>query len=268
MIDHGKQNLIGINIDAVDYEQAVNRILNCAKEGHRCSTTALAVHGLVTGARDPEHRFRLNHFDLVVPDGQPVRWALNLLYGLKLPDRVYGPKLTFLLCQAAAKEGIPVFFYGSTEVVINKLCARMCALCPGLKIAGASASKYRKLTVDERAAVVDRIRASGARLLFAGLGCPRQEVFTYEMSQQLSIPILAVGAAFDYYAGLLNEPPQFIQNAGLQWLYRLAQEPRRLWKRYLLTNTQFIALFGLQTSRLWRPDPRLSEAPSAELRYG
>ena len=268
MINLGKRNLIGINIDAVDYEQAVARIVNCAKAGNSCSTTALAVHGLVTGSRDPEHRFRLNHFDLVVPDGQPVRWALNLLYGLNLPDRVYGPKLTLLLCQAAAKERIPVFFYGSTENVIDKLCLRMSALCPGLQIAGATASEYRRLTTDERSAVLDRIETSGARLLFAGLGCPRQEVFAYEMSQKLSIPIIAVGAAFDYYAGVLREPPAFIQRAGLQWLYRVAQEPRRLWKRYLVTNSQFVALFGMQVSRLWRPDPNRSKQPLLEVRHG
>jgi len=268
MIDRGKWNLIGINIDAVDYERAVARIVDCAKSGSRCSTTALAVHGLVTGARDPEHRFRLNHLDLVVPDGQPVRWALNLLYGVKLPDRVYGPNLTLRLCRAAAKEGIPIFFYGSTKTVIEKLCARMTALCPGLQITGASASEYRSLTTEERAIVVGRIQASGARLLFAGLGCPRQDVFAYEMSQHLSMPIIAVGAAFDYYAGLLREPPEFLQRAGLQWLYRLAQEPGRLWKRYLLTNSQFIALFGLQIARLWRPDPDSSERPAVELRYG
>jgi N-acetylglucosaminyldiphosphoundecaprenol N-acetyl-beta-D-mannosaminyltransferase len=268
VIDHGKRNLIGINIDAVDYEQAVSRVISCAKAGNSCSATALAVHGLVTGCRDPEHRFRLNHFDLVVPDGQPVRWAINLLYGLKLPDRVYGPKLMFLLCQAAAEEGIPVFFYGSTQTVIDKLCSRMCAICPGLRIAGASPSEYRRLSVDEQSALLNRIEVSGARLLFAGLGCPRQEVFAYEMSQGLSMPIIAVGAAFDYYAGLLREPPELIQKVGLQWLYRLVQEPRRLWKRYFFTNTRFILFFGVQFARLWRPDPNLSERPAADLRYG
>ena len=135
MIDHGKRNVIGIEVDSVDYANAVARIVDCAKNGRRCSTTALAVHGLVTGAKDPAHRFRLNHFDLVLPDGQPVRWALNLLYRLKLPDRVYGPKLTLQLCKAAAADGIPVYFYGSTENVLKNLCARMTTLCPGLLIA-------------------------------------------------------------------------------------------------------------------------------------
>ncbi len=268
MIDKGKRNLIGINIDAVDYDRAVAKIVDCAHRQICCSTTALAVHGLVTGARDPAHRFRLNHFDLVVPDGQPVRWAINMLYRVNLADRVYGPNLTLLLCRAAAMEGIPVYFYGSTGTVIQKLCSRMTALCPRLVIAGASASEYRSLSMDELADVVRRIQTSGARLLFAGLGCPRQEVFAYEMSKQISMPIIAVGAAFDYYAGLLREPPEFIQRAGLQWLYRLVQEPRRLWKRYLFTNTEFIALFGMQASGLWGPDPNRSQKPMVDLRYG
>jgi exopolysaccharide biosynthesis WecB/TagA/CpsF family protein len=268
MIDHGKRNLIGINIDSVDYERAITKIVDCAQRGERCTTTALAVHGLVTGARDPAHRFRLNHFDLVVPDGQPVRWAINLLYGVKLPDRVYGPNLTLRLCRVAATEGIPVYFYGSTKKVIEQLCARMTTLCPNLQIAGASASEFRALTTEELASVIGRIKASSARILFAGLGCPRQEVFAYEMSEHLAMPIVAVGAAFDYYAGLLREPPEFIQRAGLQWLYRLFQEPGRLWKRYLFTNSQFIALFSMQLARLWRPDPYSSKKPPVSLRYG
>ena len=268
MINHGKHNVIGINVSALDYEQAVARIIGSAKAGKACATTALAVHGLVTGSRNPEHRHRLNRFDLVVPDGQPVRWALSLLYRINLPDRVYGPKLTLLLCQAAAKEGVAVFFYGSTQVVIDNLCSRMRALCPGLQIAGATASEYRRLTSSERDVLLNRIRSSGARLLFAGLGCPRQEVFAYEMSRNLSLPIVAVGAAFDYYSGLLREPPQFIQRAGLQWLYRLLQEPRRLWKRYLVTNSQFLILLCLQVVGLWRPDPLRSQEPATELRFG
>jgi N-acetylglucosaminyldiphosphoundecaprenol N-acetyl-beta-D-mannosaminyltransferase len=139
---------------------------------------------------------------------------------------------------------------------------------PSLTIAGAQSSAYRSLSDDERAAVIQQIRDSGARILFAGLGCPKQEVFTYEMSQRLSMPILAVGAAFDYHAGLLREPPDFIQKYGLQWLYRMIQEPRRLWRRYLITNTQFVGLLGMQFSRLWRPDPENAKRPEFEWRYG
>ena len=268
MIDHGKKNILGVAINALDYESAVERIISGAKAGRRCATTALAVHGLMTGALEQAHRHRLNSFDLVTPDGQPVRWALNLLYGTNLPDRVYGPNLTLQVCQEAARQGLSVYFYGSKTEVIEKLCERMQELCPGLKIVGAQPSEFRTLSAREQMAAVDRIRSSGAQILFVGLGCPRQEVFTYEMSQYLNMPVLAVGAAFDYHAGLLQQPPQFLQDAGLQWLYRLCQDPARLWRRYLYTNTQFVAMFLAQWFRVWRPSLEDTEVPLADVRFG
>ena len=124
MIDRGRRNLLGIAISAIDYEYAVDKIIEDAKAGRRCATTALAVHGVITGALDRAHRYRLNTFDLVTPDGQPVRWALNLLYGTKLNDRVYGPTMTLKVCKEAALQGIPVYFYGSSQQVLDKLvCA-------------------------------------------------------------------------------------------------------------------------------------------------
>jgi len=268
MIDAGKKNVIGVGVDAVDYENAVANIMVAARSGRRFAVTALAVHGIVTGALERQHRFRLNSFDLAVPDGQPVRWAINLLYGAGLKDRVYGPKLTFLTCAEAARQSVPVYFYGSSQTVIGELCKNMRRLCPGLEIVGAEASRFRKLSYDERQAVIQGIKKSGAKILFVGLGCPRQEVFTYEMSEHLCMPILAVGAAFDYYSGLLGEPPEVIQKIGLQWLYRLIQDPRRLWRRYLVTNTQFVYLLLLQLLGIWTPDPANGDRPSNELMYG
>ena len=268
MIDQGKKNVLGVGISAVDYEYAVERILADAKAGRRCRTTALAVHGVITGAVDAVHRYRLNHFELVTPDGQPVRWALNRLYGAKLRDRVYGPKMTFRVCQRAAQEGVSVYFYGSTPQVLEALCGRLKELCPGLVIAGAEPSRFRLLTAEEQLATAARIRDSGAQILFAGLGCPRQEVFAYEMGELLAMPILAVGAAFDYYAGLLKEPPEMLQRVGLQWLYRLAQEPGRLWRRYLFTNSRFVALFLVQWLGLWKPRLESGVKPGENVRFG
>jgi exopolysaccharide biosynthesis WecB/TagA/CpsF family protein len=268
MIDHGKRNVLGVGVDAVDYETATARIIASARAGRRCVTSALAVHGVMTAALDRVHRFRINAFDLVVPDGQPVRWALNSLYGIKLLDRVYGPALMLRVCREAARTGLPVYFYGSSEAVVRQLCDRMPVQCHNLRIAGAQPSQFRRLTEKERAGIVRAIRESGARILFVGLGCPRQEVFAYEMSAHLSMPILAVGAAFDYHAGVLREPPEMIQSLGLQWLYRLMQEPRRLFARYFVTNSQFIVLFVLQRLGIWRPDPLNADPPGTELLYG
>jgi N-acetylglucosaminyldiphosphoundecaprenol N-acetyl-beta-D-mannosaminyltransferase len=268
MIDLGKRNLLGVGISAVDYEYAVAKVMDAARNGRRCTTTALAVHGVITGARDRAHRYRLNTFDLVTPDGQPVRWGLNLLYGTKLDDRVYGPTMTLKVCKEAALQGIPVYFYGSSDLVLDRLCTRLPQLCPGLKIAGVQPSEFRHLSEEEQQFAADRIRSSGAKILFVGLGCPRQEVFTYEMSKHLSMPMLAVGAAFDYHAGLLQEPPAMVQRYGLQWLYRLIQEPGRLWRRYLFTNSQFVGLFLAQWLHVWRPDLADCEPPLAEVRFG
>jgi N-acetylglucosaminyldiphosphoundecaprenol N-acetyl-beta-D-mannosaminyltransferase len=268
MIDQGKKNLLGVAISVVDYEYAVSRILSDAKAGRRCATTALAVHGVITGALDRTHRYRLNTFDLVTPDGQPVRWALNLLYGTRLGDRVYGPKMTLLVCKQAAEQGVPIYFYGSKTGVLENLCERLEQLCPGLQIAGAHPSEFRLLSHEEQTLAAKRIRDSGARILFVGLGCPRQEVFTYEMSQLLTMPVLAVGAAFDYHSGLLEEPPDLLQRLGLQWLFRLAQEPLRLWRRYLFTNSQFVALVVVQWLRLWHPRLDDGERPVSDVRFG
>jgi len=268
MIDKGKKNLLGVAISAVDYEYAVTRILADAKAGRRCATTALAVHGVITGALDPVHRYRLNTFDLVTPDGQPVRWALNLLHGTKLSDRVYGPKMTLLVCEKAAEQGIPIYLYGSKSEVLEKLRDRLQHLCPGLKIAGAQPSEFRLLRFEEQVLAADRIRDSGALILFVGLGCPRQEVFTYELSRYLNMPVLAVGAAFDYHSGLLSEPPEILQRLGLQWLYRLVQEPKRLWRRYLITNSQFVGLVLMQVFRIWRPKLDDVDPPVADVRFG
>lgn len=267
MIDLGKKNLLGVSIDAVDYETAVSRIINAATAGNRCTVTALAVHGVMTGA-DPAHQYRLNHMDLVVPDGQPVRWALNALYGTELKDRVYGPKLTLKVCAEAARLGIPVYFYGSSSEVVQTLVKRMGELTPGLKIAGFRPSLFRHATPAERESTVQEIRDSGAKILFAGLGCPRQEVFAYELGQHLNMPILAVGAAFDYHSGTLAEPPEILQRMGLQWLYRLAQEPGRLWQRYLILNTQFVVCFLLQLLHMRTVSPGRATAPTRDLLYG
>ena len=268
MINQGKKNVLGVGISAIDYDYAVERILADAKAGRRCATTALAVHGVITGALDPEHRYRLNTFDLVTPDGQPVRWALNLLHSTGLEDRVYGPDLTMKVLREAARQHVPVYFYGSKPDVLERLSRRTEELCPGLIVSGAQPSRFRKLTAQEQIQAAEEIRASGAQILFVGLGCPRQEVFTYEMSRYLAMPVLAVGAAFDYHAGLLEEPPAMLQRLGLQWLYRLVQEPGRLWKRYLFTNSQFVGLLAAQWLRLWRPKLSDTQPPTADVRFG
>ena len=268
MIDRGAVNVLGVRVNAVDYESAVYQIIGSAKAGRRCTTSALAVHGLMTGALDNTHRYRLNHLDLVVPDGRPVCWALNILHGAGLRDVVFGPKLSGLLCGEAARQGVSVFFYGSTAETLEKLRANLVERFPGLIVAGMEPSRFRKLTEAEQLDTAQRIQNSKAGILFAGLGCPRQEVFAYEMGNLLSMPILAVGAAFDYHAGLLKDTPPLLSRLGLRWLHRLVQEPRRLWRRYLVTNTQFVVMFFAQWLHLWSPNLENTIHPGENIRFG
>jgi N-acetylglucosaminyldiphosphoundecaprenol N-acetyl-beta-D-mannosaminyltransferase len=267
MIDKGKKSVLGVLIDAVDLEAAAVKIAEAAKAQRPYGVTALAVHGVMTGVADGEHLWRLNHLDLVVPDGQPVRWALNLLHKVGLPDRVYGPRLMLEVCKIAEKENLPIFLYGSRPEVLKRLQANLKGRFPGLKIAGALPSKFRRLSPEEQLQLAQEIRRSGAAIVFVGLGCPRQEVFAYEMRGLLSMPVVAVGAAFDFHAGLLREAPLWMQRYGLQWLHRLAQEPRRLWRRYLPLNVAYLVLLFLQWAGVWSP-PLKKPKPPKELRYG
>lgn len=267
MIEAGKRNVVGVMVDAVDYEAAVERIIGAAHERRPMSVSALAVHGVMTGVLDPAHRYRLNHLDLVVPDGQPVRWALNSLHKTRLADRVYGPTLTLKLCERAAAESLPIYFYGSQASVLSSLTRNLCQRFPHLKIAGSQPSRFRPLTAAEKLEVAQTIVGSGAQLTFVGLGCPRQEVWAYEYRDLLPMPIVAVGAAFDFHAQTLPQAPEHLQRAGLEWFYRLVREPRRLWRRYLLLNPYFSWLVFLQAARLKTFDSPVT-APTTELRYG
>ncbi len=266
MIDRGRHDLLGVGIDAVDYEAAVARIMDAAEAGTRLTVAALAVHGVMTGVLDREQRYRLNALDLVVPDGQPVRWAIDFFHHTRLPDRVYGPDLTLAVCEAAAERGLPVYFYGSRADVVFRLSDNLKRRIPSLQVAGCEPSRFRRLSPSERDEVVHSIRGSGAAITFVGLGCPRQETWVYEMGPLLSMPSIAVGAAFDFHSGSLPQAPGWMQDHGLEWLFRFAREPKRLWRRYLFLNPAFMFLVLMQARRLGRFDAGV--APEEEALHG
>ncbi|MEU5532144.1 WecB/TagA/CpsF family glycosyltransferase [Streptomyces sp. NPDC020362] len=259
-----KRNVLGVFVDATSYAEAVDDVLAAARERRPFAVTALAVHGVMTGVLDREHGGRLNSFDLVTPDGQPVRWALNMLHGAALADRVCGPTLTLHVVRAAAEEGLPVYLYGSTEQTLDRLMLNLQNTLPALKIAGHEPSKFRVARPGEDVELAARIAASGARIVLVGLGCPRQEVFVHAMRPLLPMPLLAVGAAFDYHAGILRRPPEWMQKHGLEWLGRLAMEPGRLWRRYLILNPHYLALLAAQWTRLRPagPPPPVTDRPA------
>ncbi len=252
MTASGKRNVLGVQVDAVDYAAATEQVLQAARDRRPFALTALAVHGVMTGVLDPAHNARLNSFDLVTPDGQPVRWALNLLHHAALADRVYGPTLTLRVLERCAAEGLPVYLYGSTEPTLARLVPALERMFPALKLAGVEASKFRSAQPGEALEIADRIRSSGARLVLVGLGCPRQEIFAYAMRPLLDMPLMAVGAAFDYHAGLLKNPPSWMQRHGLEWLWRLGLEPKRLWRRYVLLNPAYLTRLGAQKAGVWK----------------
>lgn len=267
MIDGGKRNILGVLVNVIDYDAAVEQIIGAAKAQRAFTVSALAVHGVMTGALDSRHRHRLNQFDLVVPDGQPVRWALNLLHHAGLFERVYGPELTLRVCQRAANEGLAIHLYGSRPEVLDQFEQSLRARFPTLKICSKLPSRFRTVSAAEQHEILAQIRQSDPAIVLVGLGCPRQEVWAYENAPELQRPVLAVGAAFDFHAGLLSQAPPWMQSRGLEWLFRLWTEPRRLWKRYLYLNPLYLLMLAAQKLGLRKFAEDDTELPGEPLRY-
>ena len=238
----GKCDLFGAGITPTCYAEAEELILSAAEQRESAIVTALPVHGVVTAAHDREYREKISSFELVVPDGQPVRWSLNCFYATKLRDRVYGPELMLRLCARAAEMGIGIYLYGSRPEVIERLKRNLERRWPTLRIVGDESPPFRPLDEEETDQLGQRINTSGAGMVFVGLGLPKQDFFAYEMRRRIRAVLVCVGAAFDLHAGMRKMAPRWMQRCGLEWLFRLAQEPRRLWKRYLPTNAAFLLL--------------------------
>lgn len=238
--------ILGINVSATSYEQALATVIQAARQRWPACVTHLAVHGLVEANKDEGLRSALNSFDIVAPDGQPVRLALNLLGNAKLADRCYGPEFMIRVCQHASIEGVGVYLYGSHSSVVEALRHNLANRFPGLRIAGREPSAFRPLTQKEDNELTERINESGAEIVFVGLGCPLQEKFAYDHKDKIKAVQICVGAAFDFHSGNKKMAPAWMQRLSLEWFFRLSQEPRRLWRRYLLTNTIFLSKIFLQ----------------------
>ncbi|NLD93700.1 MAG: WecB/TagA/CpsF family glycosyltransferase [Fibrobacter sp.] len=234
--------VFGIGVSVTDYNEASNLVISAAKNRISSCVDAMNVHVLVTAVKDKEFNTAIVGFDMVCPDGQPVRWALNKFNRKKITERVYGPTLTLHVLKKAEKEGLSVYFYGSKESVLNALKKKLMEKFPDLRIAGMESPPFRKLTFEEENETADRINNSGASILFIGLGCPKQELYASRNKGKIMMPMLCVGAAFDFHAGMLMQAPSWMQKHGLEWLFRFCMEPGRLWKRYLVTNTTFLLL--------------------------
>lgn len=242
-----RKEVVGTPVSVTDYAEVVDCVMAAAHRGQPYLVTALAVHGVVEARSRPDMARTIWGFDIVTPDGKPVQMALNLLHCAGLAERVYGPTLMLRICEAAAAEGLPVYLYGSTPEVVTALAGNLARKVPGLRIAGFEPSAFRPLDALESLALGKRIQASGACLVFIGLGCPRQELFAFAHRDIIGLPQICVGAAFDFHSGHKRQAPRWMQDHALEWLFRLGQEPRRLFRRYAVTNTTF--LFAL--ARQW-----------------
>lgn len=240
--DFQRRSLFGINYSIVDYNLASDIITSKASENISFGVSALAVHGLVTAVKDSRVGDAMRLIDMVVPDGQPVRWALNGFHRAELLDRVYGPTLTLHVLKKANEMGLSVYLYGSTKQTLTLFSRFIYENYPRVLIAGIHVDRFRDATPEEDREDIQKINQSGAQIVLVGRGCPRQEIWVADHVGKVNAAMMAVGAAFDFHAGTVSQAPRWMQNNGLEWLFRLMMEPRRLWKRYLTTNSFFIWL--------------------------
>ncbi|MHC5033746.1 MAG: WecB/TagA/CpsF family glycosyltransferase, partial [Planctomycetota bacterium] len=242
-------DILGASISALTLEEALRHIELWLAEGGSHYACFTNVHAVVLTHDDLEFRRITNEADLALPDGMPVVWASRLL-GRPLAERVDGPGLMLALCERSAAAGHSHFFYGGGEGVAELLAQRMVARSPDLKVAGCHCPPFRPLTPAEDDDVVAMINNSGADIVWVGLGAPKQERWMANHVGRINAPVmLGVGAAFDFHAGVAMRAPAFLRRAGLEWLFRLLTHPRRLWRRYLVTNTKFLCLLARELVR-------------------
>jgi len=239
-----------VPLAVTDYAEVIAWIDATIAAGARASVSAAAVHLVMRAQEQPEVMRAVLDTTLVVPDGQPLVWALHAL-GHGAATRVYGPDLMALYCEHAAARGTPMYLYGGRNAeALVELTLALRTRHPGIAIAGAYSAPFRPLSDPEEDEIVARIERSGAAVVWVGTGQPQQELWMARMRGRLSAPVLiAVGAAFDFHAGLVAQAPAWMGRHGLEWSYRLAREPRRLWRRYARYNPRFVAGFTRQYAR-------------------
>lgn len=241
------RNLLGVDFAIVDYEGALAAVERMIAEGERGYVCHVAVNSLMNARREAATMAALHGASLALPDGMPLVWALRSL-GEPISDRVYGPDLMLMACGRAAVTGTRHFLYGGRDrETTAALEAALRRRFPGLAIAGAQTPPFRELTRTEEDEIAAQIDASGADLVWVGLGSPRQEKWMARMRPRLRAPVLiGVGAAFDFHAGVVPQAPGWMQRHGLEWVYRVRREPGRLLPRYARDNPAFLALWARQ----------------------
>jgi N-acetylglucosaminyldiphosphoundecaprenol N-acetyl-beta-D-mannosaminyltransferase len=241
-------NLLGVNLAVSSYDEVVTKCVNWAKASEPHAVLFANVHMLMEAHDTAGFRSALNRADMVNPDGMPLVWALRAL-GHSNARRVYGPDATEALLGAAQSSNIPIGFYGGSEATLTKLVAEVERQYPRIQVVFQMSPPFRPLSKTEDDNIVRQISNSGARWLFVGLGCPKQEAWILDHRDRVPAVMLGVGAAFDFIAGSKPQAPRWMMRNGLEWVFRLVSEPRRLAGRYLKHNPRFVVLFLRQWMR-------------------
>ncbi len=255
--------VLGVDLALTDYEATLDWMDAMIASRERGYIAVAATHTVMATADDPALRAAVAGASLTVPDGQPLVWAMNAL-GHHLSSRVYGPELMDRACARAARDGQRVYLYGGRdddESALYQLTLALRRRHPGIQVVGGMRPRYRTLTSEEQDAVAREINRAAPDVVWVGIGVPLQEKWMFAMRERLDAPVLVgVGAAFDFHAGLIPQAPHWMQRTGLEWLYRLRQEPRRLWRRYLTYNPRFVVGFARQYARHRRGRAAVSSA--------
>jgi N-acetylglucosaminyldiphosphoundecaprenol N-acetyl-beta-D-mannosaminyltransferase len=244
-----RQDVIGAKIDVVYWGGAIATLLRWASARESRYVCACNVHSVVTAQRDEHLSSAVRGADMVVPDGAPVAWLMRKS-GVEAQQRVSGPDLMWRYFAAAAVYGESIFLLGGTPDTLERLRARIATTFPGLRVVGTHSPPFRALSAEEDAALVHLLNESGATTVWVALGCPKQEIWMAEHRDRVRSVLVGVGAAFGFHAGTMRRAPAWMQRLSLEWLHRLLSEPRRLWRRYLTTNTLFLFAAARQLLRL------------------
>lgn len=240
-------SLLGLRVSAVQIPDTIARMEEWISRREACHVVAVMdMHSIMEAQHDRNLKNLLLDADLVVPDGFPLVW-MGRQKGFTLRSRVCGPELMTAFCEETARKGYRHFFYGGAPGVAEDLGARFAARFAGFVVAGCYCPPFRSLTVEEDREIVEAIERSRADIVWVGLGAPKQDRWMFEHRKRLSVPVLiGVGAAFDFHTGRVPRAPLWMSEYGFEWLFRLAMEPRRLWKRYLVFGSQFVILVALE----------------------
>lgn len=241
-------SVIGAFIDALDWSEAIGRIQQWASNKESRYVCICNAHSVVSASSESDFHKVLSEADMATPDGAPVAWFLRKI-GFPDQQRINGPDLMLKYCDEAQNTGESIFLYGATDETLRVLEIELLKRYPRLSIAGSISPPFRALSEEEDRDVVDKINKSGAGTVWVSLGCPKQEKWMYAHKGRIDAVMIGVGAAFDYHAGTIRRAPVWFQKNGLEWFYRLCSEPRRLWKRYLVTNTIFVLKAARQLVR-------------------